>query len=491
MRKKLLPTEREALLREYAARKGLFSAAVDPHADVRAAQQDEFLNELHPKQRAFVESPAKRKIARCGRRAGKTAALLYIFMQYGRRFPNATLPYVTLTRDQARRNFWRPLKQLNQRFRLGMDFNEQRLVAKFPNGAEITLVGAQDSDAIEKLRGDKFPLVAIDEIGSFKPHVEELVLDVLDAALGDYDGTMLLTGTPPRVPAGFFFDAASSGDWECHHWNILDNSKFPQWAGKPDWEDHAKAYLERKAKQLGEHSPVFIREQLGEFYQDQDAQYFKFKPGRNTFAVLERRNWLCGLGIDFGYEDPTAFVVLAASPFDDNLYVVETFAKSKMTDLEIVAKVVELEQRYNIVKRVVDFAAKQYVVSLNQRYSLNLVAANKGDRLQQIDLLNSDFLTGKLKIADTEQEFQKELLSVVWDEDHTGPAPTRQMGHHADRHDALRYIWSAMQAYRGKLIGDPEGAKELEQVLESKIDPWEQEAQDRMARQREDYRYEG
>ena len=491
--------EQEALVKELASRQGAFASGVEDATDLRDDQDAAYLDEMHPKQRAFAVSKAKRKVARCGRRSGKTTALLYITKTFQRLYPGATIVYVTLTRDQAASNFWRPLKQMNARFRMGMEFNEQKLQATCPNGCVIKLVGAADSDQIEKLRGDKYPLVMIDEVASFKAHLAELVLDVLDAALGDYDGTLILAGSP-KESSGFFFEACTglAPGWETHHWNITDNSKFPRWTNKKtgqpvaNWQDRAITFLAEKAKELGETSARFIREQLGEFYTDTDAQYFKFRPAMNAAETLPPGGWLYALGVDFGATDPTAFVVLAVSPHSAAMYVVYTYSKTNMLDTEIAQKIRDIEARWPVFKKVADFAGKQFVMSLNARYSLGLTAAKKGERLDQIEMLNSDFLTGRMKVLNSEVEFQGELTTVVWNAERTGPAPTRNVGHHADRHDALRYVWNSVIGMAGKLAGEPDAAAELvAELTPNSMDPFEAEVMERAKQSQEnEYNYE-
>src|SRR6266850_3056845 len=56
------------------------------------------------------------------------------------------------------------LKVINRRHKLGVQFNESELSAKFPNGSVIYLVGSDSNeDERQKLLGQKFVLVVIDD----------------------------------------------------------------------------------------------------------------------------------------------------------------------------------------------------------------------------------------------------------------------------------------------------------------------------------------
>ncbi len=110
--------------------------------------------------------------------------------------------------------------------------------------------GVSSKDEREKYRGKHFTLVVCDETGSYGAYLSYLLEDVLSAALLDYDGDLVLSGTPSPVAAGPFYDRVhdQSGAW-AHFgvWTVLQNSKIPQWEGKPQWRQMAEAYLAVKA----------------------------------------------------------------------------------------------------------------------------------------------------------------------------------------------------------------------------------------------------
>src|SRR5437016_2338313 len=109
--------------------------------------------------------------------------------------------YIGLTRESAKRIMWKDvLKAINRRHKLGIRFNESELSAKFPNGSVIYLVGADSNeDERQKLLGQKFVLVVIDEAQAFGIDLRKLVYGVLKPAVADYRGTIVLTGTPGNL----------------------------------------------------------------------------------------------------------------------------------------------------------------------------------------------------------------------------------------------------------------------------------------------------
>jgi hypothetical protein len=85
--------------------------------------------------------------------------------------------YIGLTRESAKRIMWKDiLKDINRQRTLGIQFNESELSAKFPNGSVIYLVGADSNeDERQKLLGQKFVLVVIDEAQAFGIDLRQLV----------------------------------------------------------------------------------------------------------------------------------------------------------------------------------------------------------------------------------------------------------------------------------------------------------------------------
>ncbi len=162
-------------------------------------------------QRAFIEDPAKLKWALCTRRAAKSYSDGLALAKAALDRPDVSCLYIGLTRESAKRIMWKDvLKAINRCHKLGIQFNESELSAKFPNGSVIYLVGADSNeDERQKLLGQKFVLVVIDEAQAFGIDLRQLVYGVLKPAVADYRGTIVLTGTPGNLIKGLFFDVTN------------------------------------------------------------------------------------------------------------------------------------------------------------------------------------------------------------------------------------------------------------------------------------------
>ncbi len=435
----------------------------------RRAQQREALapeRRLHPRQVAFKRDPAKRKAALCGRRAGKTSCLADLAHEAAARSPSSWVPYVTLTRDTARRNFWPVLRKLDRDLDLGYKFNDHTLHAVHPNGATIFCVGTADQHSIEVLRGAAFgfPRAILDEVQSMRAYVEPLIEDVLDPATLDQDGDIILAGTPGPIAAGYFHDVTDgpkAGGWSVHRWTVLDNPYLP----------HAAAWLDKKRvrNRWDDRHPTYMREWLGKWVRDSDALMYKYDAFRNNVDVLPRTDaetqWV--LGIDLGYGDSTAFVVLACRPKHGETYVVEVQKETGLIPSAVAVRVEQLMARYPFERIVADSggAGIGYVVEMRERYGLPIEPASKPKHKKPGDvaMINGELRSGTLRfVRGACDELIDEIKILQWNEKKTD-ADDRYENHAAD---ALLYGWRACRPwmYEAEEELPPPGSKAAQQL---------------------------
>ena len=64
---------------------------------------------------------------------------------------------------------WPVLHELNDKHDLGCTFLDSKLIMTYPNGATLRLYGADMKNFIKRLKGRKYPGVAIDEAQDLVP----------------------------------------------------------------------------------------------------------------------------------------------------------------------------------------------------------------------------------------------------------------------------------------------------------------------------------
>lgn len=393
-----------------------------------------FKPKLFQQQANFIKDPRKLKAALCSRRAGKSHMAGCYVIAEALKHPRSTVPYVALTRGHAKRIMWKTLLDLTRPYTPQVNLTELRITLS--NGSDIVLAGANDEATAEVFRGQKFPLVVLDECASFRSHFREMVEEVIEPALIDLNGTLAMIGTPSAACRGLFFDATTRSDspYSLHKWTILDNPFIP----------HAGEWLGERMKERGwtQDTPAYRREWLGEWVASTDSQVYAFSRDKNLAkGIPNKLDYI--LGIDLGYDDETAFVVVGYRPDDPHLYVVETYAKSEMIITDIVRKVEELTERYGKFARIVADTGglgKQIAAEIRKRYGLAVFPAEKTQKADFIQLCNDDLRMGKILVNPAEINFIEEITALQWDEEKDGRfIEDPRFANH--RCDAFLYAW--------------------------------------------------
>lgn len=403
-------------------------------------------SDLFAQQRRFVQDPARFKAALCSRRAGKSRSCANYLVKVAQSRPGAICLYVALTRLSAKRIMWRELVKLNATHGLGAIFNLSELTVAFPNGSQIILSGAQEEADIEKWRGSPYDLVVIDEAGSMGPHIETLVLEVLEPALMDYQGTMVLIGTPNARCLGWFHDVTTgrTKGWSTHKWTVLDNVHLP----------NARHEIEAIKERRGwtEQTPAFLREYRGLWVRSDDDLVYSYDPAINDFDDLPKGMvWEHALGVDVGFRDRAAFVVLAWSEDSPAAYVVHDEAHSGLIPSAIAEKIIKLRADWSASEVVMDCGALGLSIAeeFRQRYHLPIEAADKADKLAGIELVNGDFKAKRLFVRDN-SPLSDEIKVLQYDTKAKGRDPNarREDPHQPnDLADAFLYVFRKSRHY--------------------------------------------
>ena len=227
-----------------------------------AARRAEKRNALDPAkllfgpQRDFVLDKSRNKAAVCSRRAGKSYSIAFMLLEHALKHERSINPYITLTRDSGKDILWPALYDLDTKLGLNLRFRENTGDIILPNKSKIIIRGADDKRQIEKLRGPKYPIAVVDEAQGFPHFLHDLIEDVLEPATLDYDGQIVVTGTPNSACAGAFYNLTNKeAGWAIHSWTLRDNPHIPD----------VESWLDRKRKQKAwdDNHPTYLREYCG------------------------------------------------------------------------------------------------------------------------------------------------------------------------------------------------------------------------------------
>lgn len=371
------------------------------------------LASLLPAQRRFLEDKSHLKAALCTRRAGKSHSAAAILYMAASSKPNTVALYLALTRRSAKAIMWHKLKELDRAFGLEMKFSEADLIVTLTNGSRIVIFAADIENLSDRLRGDAYISVVIDEAQSYGTHLQYLIDDVLEPATLDHSGSISLIGTPGPIPAGVFFDATTTRThYSTHRWSILDNSYLP----------HASNWIATLKKQRGwsDDNPTWRREYLGEWCQDPDALVYKFLRSRNIYRDLpmHESEFTHIIGLDYGWNDQTAFSIIAYSPKHPNAYVRECYGRSEMIPSRVAEELQRLIKRYQPERIVADTGGlgKSITEEMRLRYGLPIVAAEKTDKLSAIDAINGDFIDKRILVHESCLALMTQFEQLTWDD---------------------------------------------------------------------------
>lgn len=442
----------------------------------------QFFDGKFPLQEEFIKNESKLKALFATRRFGKsyTGGLYLVKEAYEN--PGTSSLYVALTRESAKKIMWKDvLKPINRKYKLGIRFNETLLTATLPNGSIIYLMGVDSSeDEKEKLLGQKYKLAIIDECASFSINLRELVYGTLKPAMADLSGTIAMLGTPGNLTKSLFYDITTGKE---PGWYVVkaDTKDNPYMATK--W---FKEIAELRANQpYIVDTPMFKQMYLGQWVIDEDALVYKFNPERNTYATLPvylNGSWQYLMGVDLGYEDASAFVVIAYHEYDKNLYIVDTYSRSKMDITDVANRIKQTKTAYDIHKVIIDGANKQAVEEIQKRHMIALTTADKTGKSDFIEIMNAELIQGKIRVHSNCTALIEEWQNLVWKE----KGIKREENPSCDNHlaDACLYAWRFAYQYLSQkpkpkpLYGTPEWqaveVSEMEEAAEEYFTALEQ-----------------
>ena len=308
-----------------------------------------------------------------------------------------------------------------------------------------------------------------------------MVDNIIRPALLDRAGTLIITGTPSPVPAGFFYDTWDgrvAKAWSHHSWTLYDNPT------------KAKAFYdaflakERADRGITEADPAYRREWLGEWAIEEELRVYKYGAINNVqgdvsefelangikgrrcitrhplMSTHNKHLWRHAVGIDIGSGDRTAIVVLGQHLNDTHIYqafewVISRKQEPVQSDIVDVLKFVRAE--YAPLNWFFDSGGaggKLFMTTLQRDHGFPLIeAAKKTDRRGQIDSVNTWLRRGQLLIPSV-SAVAEDMLKSIWNADKLKEgiweySPTW----HPDPAEALRYCATGIHPwfYKAKI----------------------------------------
>jgi hypothetical protein len=204
----------------------------------------------HEKQREFMESPAKRRVIRAGRRGGKTTGMSMLGVE--RFLEGRRVLYAAPTQDQTDKFWLEVTTALDEPIKAGVyKINKtRRWIERVGTENRIRAKTAWDADS---MRGDYADELIFDEFQKMKPEAWE---DVGAPMLLDNDGNATFIYTPPKpgdnesgAHAREMYKRAKrdeNGRWAAFHFTSFDNPHISRDALDEISEDMDEEAYERE-----------------------------------------------------------------------------------------------------------------------------------------------------------------------------------------------------------------------------------------------------
>lgn len=384
------------------------------------------LSACFDKQIQFILDPTRLKVAIASRRGGKSNGLGIYLIITALSKPNIKCLYFASTVESARNIMWlHIIFVFLERFNIEYKYNKTLHEVTLNNGSIIKLTGADASDhQIEKALGGKYALCIFDECQNIKHDLERWVYDRIGPAMVDEQGTIVMAGTTGNYKGEHFWYKVTRDTgirepgWGYHKWMWYDNP-------------HMKRLIEKELTAKIALNPLILeddgyRQEWGcEWVEDSTAQIYKYNSSRNSCQGVEitkslqsfDRKWRYIFGMDYGYEDDTALVVGAFNIHDHNCYIVDSYKRPHMLTEEIAKLIIDWRKIYNPVYIVGDAQNKTLIKTLSEQYRISITAAQKLGKEAHIAAMNSDFITGKIKVIEINNlALIKEWEELTWSE---------------------------------------------------------------------------
>jgi hypothetical protein len=427
--------EQRLLIEEYVRRR------------VRSAEKP--LNRLrdpsfHVQNQVLNDRESRYKAVNCTRRGGKSVGEAIDHFEICEEFAGSRTLYLGLTLDSVSEIIWDVMKELNDRGGYGCKFNEVKRIVRFPNGSRIRLFGLDTSERqMKKILGQKNRKVTIDEAGSMTQDMVKVCYQMIDPTLTDLApfSWFHLVGTCENIPNTFFEKVVTGKEsflpWKVYRWTAYENPHM-----REQWTKQIELYKKQNPDVI--HASWFKTHYLNEWCSDDELLIVAISE-KNFTDSLPKLDLFYVLGVDLGFNDATAFSVMAYSLDAPTCWVVETYKESGYDITDTANKIKELQRRYNVSKIVVDGANKQGVEEMKKRHRIPMTPAEKQGKASYLRMLKDDCVQSNLMLLRTGNgELVTEWSQLQWKDENKQEEDPRCQNHLSD---ATLYAWRECKNY--------------------------------------------
>ncbi len=421
-------------MRELTANESRRLQAILEELKKRGELRADFRDPTFVKQADVLGDKSRAQAWQCTRRAGKSTTWAKKCLTRIVNNPNSKALYLALTLDSARGILWDMIEQELDTRKIPHKAHKQPGYFELTNGSSLKLFGVDATyREMKRILGQKFSEVGIDEAGSMTIDMKTLVYQMIWPTLSDLEGSLTLLGTAENIPRTFFEDVTMGKDktlpWSIHKWTAYENPYMVR-----QWTKTIDEFIQNDPQVVN--TSWFKTHYLNLWCADDDLLIVRTRDYSFT-QELPKREWFYVMGVDLGFNDASAFIVLAYHPDEKFIYVVHA-SKSKEMDFTDVANQIKiLKQKFPVYQVVVDGANKQGIEEMKKRHSVQMINAEKQDKATFLRMIADDVTQGHLKILPEASALADEWAQLQWKKD-TQDEDARCENHLSD---AALYSW--------------------------------------------------
>lgn len=312
--------------------------------------------------------------------------------------------------------------------------NAKDRIIEIANGSTIRMGSVNQADACV---GRSYDLILFDECA-----LHEEGRDAFNVALRPTLDKRNDDGTP-RSKAIFISTPRGRNNWFSEFYQRGFSSQNPQWCSI-----HSD-YRENDRLDPADIEEARLSMSANEFAQEYEASFVSFEGQIFKFTeknIIQSDDVISvnGLefiaGMDVGYRDPTAIVVIGVDYFTGNYYVVEEYQANSQTTESYAEALQDLITKWNVQAIYVDSGAAQTRADLAYMYNIPTAPANKSV-LDGIAFCQVIVEQDRLKVSEGCSNTIAMLDQYAWDQAKSGTLGKEKPKHNRYSHiaDALRY----------------------------------------------------
>jgi len=322
-----------------------------------------------------------------------------------------------------------------------ISFDLQRSLIKHFN-IEVVKDNAKDR-VIELVNGSTIRIGSVNQVDSCVGRSYDLII-FDEAALTDGEEAFNVSLRPtldkPNSKAIFISTPRGKKNWFSKFFDRGFSDEFPQWFSvKATWKDNPRMTAEDVDEARRSMSDAEFRQEYEADFSTFEGKIWDLKETQvRDLSELDTSRMDKISGLDVGFRDPTAQVVVAFCPEDETFYIVDEYQDNEKTTAGHAVEIERLIDEWEVDFTYIDSANQQMKFDFAQQYGISMNNAKK-DVLAGISYVSALCDNDKIVVSDRCKHVLYSFDQYQWDnrEGLTKEKPIHNDACHMA--DAIRY----------------------------------------------------